>query len=200
MKKVWIISAIFVLIILIGGSFFIFGSDVLDSFGKTNFIDKDSVQNGDGGTNGDGQVTESGIAILNKSGEGSGESGGGGGTPDSVFICNRYQPLQYSLGSFIKDVECLVNGTTECEKIRVECSTELYNLDYDASGVFKIKYSLTSEGEILGYDFDDGNVGARNTDVLNVEFVEEGSFDVDKMGCLIDMDSVPQKCVDGYWN
>lgn len=193
----WVVWIVFVLAVFVGGVFFIFEINVLNGSGEGTSFNKDSVvKGGYVNTHGHEQNITNGTEILEKEG---GDSRGGI-SRDSVFICNRYQPLQYSIGSFIQDVECLVNGTTGCDKIKVKCSSELYNLDYNTGGVFGIRYSLTSGGDILDYDIDSGRVEPRRAEVFSVEFVKSGSFNVDNMGCLIDMDSVARKCIDGYWS
>lgn len=196
-RNMWIVLVIFILAVFVSGVLFIFGDSVLDGSVKDIFFSKDSVvKSGDDSAGADvwNNVDEVGF-----SGEG-GSEGSGGGSSDSVFICSKYQPLQYSLGSFVQDVVCLVNGTVECDKVSVKCSSELYNLDYDSGGVFGVRYSLAYSGEVLDYDVDSGNVGPRSAEVLNVEFAREGSFNVDDIVCLVDMDSVARKCVEGYWS
>ena len=189
MKWLWVVLVVFGLVATVGfGAFFVFGDEVLKAVGDDRFFGGDSYSD-------DREYDDGGDLVEGDEGfvSGGGGSVGGGGDSDDVYICPT-DPLQYSLTKFISDVECLVYGVGGCESVKMVCSAELRNLDYEVGGIFGIEYSLVSDGEILEARVIETDIAPRAKSVFRTEIFVEGEFDVGALECAIDMENVPVKC------
>jgi len=180
-------------VIVFAGTFFVFGNDLLDTVGDGEFF-AGSSRSADAGDRGVENVNNLGDDRMVSSG-GGGSGGASSSSDDSSEVTCPMQQVQYSLGNFVEKAECLLYGVGGCEKVKVICSAELYNLDRDVGGLFGIQYSLTSGNEVLEVKVVEADVGTRSRVILRTEIVKDGLFDVGKLGCSIDMESVPMKCI-----
>ena len=191
MKRVYIGLAVIGVLVFVLGWIFVFGDKVLDSVDSGEFLGRDSYVDKERGEAENGeQVIEDERRELEDVVKGEAD---GAGEPSESEVGYRTQQVQYSLRNFVESVECLENGTTKCNKIGVNCSVEVYNLDHEVGGIFGIRYSLISDEKELDSEVAEKDIGVGEMGVLKVGFVREGSFgfDVD-WGCSIDMESVPQ--------
>ncbi len=134
-----------------------------------------------------------GGAVEDLGGDSDGDGGGSSG--DVGFVCSEWQPVQYSLGNFFENIECLVYGVDGCERVRAVCGSELFNLDYDLGGVFEIRHSLFSGDDEIEFEIIEENVGTRERAVLRTEIMLDGLFDVGSLECVVNTERVPQLCV-----
>ncbi len=188
--------------VLAGGALFIFGSDAIDflnrEYGMMPASDDDR-----GGSSDEGEVSVNieGSDVEDLGGSGASGGGGGGGSGGgndggSVgFICSEWQPVQYSLGNFFENIECLVYGVGGCDKVKATCGSEVFNLDYDIGGVFGIRHSLFSGDDEIGFDIVEKEVRSRDRKTLRTEIILEGSFDVGSLKCVVDSGKIPEKCL-----
>ena len=129
------------------------------------------------------------------SGDSDSTSGGNSGEGDSESSCVSWQPVQYSLGNFVKNIVCLTSGVEGCERAKAVCSVEVSNLDYGFDGTFGIEFSLFSENEEIEARVVEEDVGGRGWMTLETEIIVDGNFDVEELKCVIDVNSVPKKCL-----
>lgn len=189
----------FVLTVLIAVGFvFIFGEDAIDNpFGYLPF-------SGSNGVNND-KINENANDVFGSSNGGGGASGSSsGGESGSSFVCNGWEDVQYSIGNFIENIECLVYGINGCERVRAVCGSDVYNLDSDVGGAFAIRYSVYS-GDTLGEEYDshegelsyevvEKDIGANSKGTFVSEMTLDGEFDTSNLKCVVDKESVPTKC------
>ncbi len=175
-------------VVLAGGLLFIFGEDTpkVLGFGKQGMEDSERADLGsDEGIDSDSSGNLSGefeVGVIE------GDSG-------SIFVCSEWKQVQYSLGDFFEEIECLVYGVEGCESVRAVCGSEVFNLDYETGGVFKIRHSVFSGDQEVGFEIIEENVGARGRVALRAEIELEGIFDVGSLKCVVDSDSIVHKCV-----
>jgi hypothetical protein len=176
-------------VVLGGGLFFIFGEDTPEVLG----FDKLGI----GGDEQDDLRSDEN-ADLDSSGNVSGESEENVsivGSGSDRFICSEWSQVQYSLGNFFEEIECLVYGVEGCESVRATCGSEVFNLDYETGGAFRIRHSVFSGDQEIEFEIVEENVGARGRATLRAEVEMEGVFDVGSLRCIVDSDSIPHKCI-----
>lgn len=79
------------------------------------------------------------------SGLSSGSSAGGGGSSGSSLpgtTCNELQ-ISYAIQKITKEPKCLEYNGENCINGELNCTAEIYNLDYNLSGNFKIEIIFT---------------------------------------------------------
>jgi len=155
---------------------------------------------------------DAGTGFLKESSEGVGSVGDdevlGGGSDNvvaeeeevlnesEVEVDCEVEPVQYSLKNFVEEVECLDGVDSDCVEVRMNCSVEIYNFDEGVDDTFIVGFSLIDLEEVmLASDVVEMSVSVGASEVLGLEFVESGSFDVGDLGCDIRMNRVPEKCV-----
>ena len=191
MKRMWLGWGGFIVLFVIFSVVFVFGDNIFEAVEDGRpFLGESSASGGDVVTVDD--VLSEGAVEDVVAGESGGE-GGGDGDEESVSGCTRFQYVQYSLSNFVEEAECLVYGVGGCEQVRIVCSSKVFNMDYEIGGNFGIVYSLTSGNETIGSERMGKEVGARTGDVLRVEVVKDGLFDISSLGCSIDMEIVPKR-------
>lgn len=195
MKRMWIVWGGFIVLFVVFGVVFVFGDKIFEVvedrspfFGESLASGEDDVSVDDVDLNGD----EIDGVVAGDSSEGGGE-GSGGSSGGSSPGCTRFQYVQYSLSNFVEEAECLVYGVGGCEQVRIVCSSKIFNMDYEIGGNFGIVYSLTSGNDSIGSERMEKEVEARTSDVLRVEVIKDGLFDVNSLGCSIDMEIVPKR-------
>ena len=198
MRRIFV-GLIGVVLFFVLGVFFILGDQVFDSSSDYGFFGGDSSFGGDGD-----EAEVLGEDSVGVAGGESGSGGGSDGSEESDVGCVT-QPVQYSLKNFVEDVECLLEDEGVCVEARVNCSVEVYNFDEgvgpqgDDSGepdLFGVEFSLVDyRGMTLDSGVVERSVGVGVSEILGLEFVYVGSFDVGDLGCGIEMERVPGKCV-----
>jgi len=190
-----------VTVVLVVGIFFVFGEDTLNVF---DFKDQDAVgsgqddfKGGDFDVGDDGVESDSGEVASSSGGGGGGSSSGdsGDGDEDIGFVCSDWRPVQYSLGNFVDDIECLVYGIDGCEKVKATCGSQVFNLDYATGGIFGIRHSVFLGDEEVSFKVIEENVGPRGRVALRAEMVLDGIFDVGNLKCVVDSERIPEHCV-----
>ncbi|NPE26847.1 hypothetical protein HNV12_02485 [Methanococcoides sp. SA1] len=187
-RKNIFIGSIIAVLFLVLGFLFVFGDDILsvtkESVSqKENFGDK-------------GKVDEGGVNTL---------SGGigdvflienNGSNETFVEVICGTQPVQYSLKNFVEDVNCLSGTDLECTQAVINCSVEIYNFDLSVDDLFAIEFSLVDSEEVkLESNIIERVVGIGAFEILVSEFIYEGNFDVNDLGCGVAMERIPRKCV-----
>jgi hypothetical protein len=118
-----------------------------------------------------------------------------GSTPSGEEPCSMDQ-ISYSLKNFNESFECLNhNSNSECIDLIAECSVEIHNLDSENStGVFKISYSIISEGEILGIDYFEETIPLGEFRIFNPKFTFGNSEGLsESLDCKIMIEDIPKK-------
>ncbi len=198
MRSIYLgIISIISLVIFIALCFvFVFGENSLDVIkGKNLDIEATASDNDDSLIIDSNINNEKKLTIDSDSSSNEGGGGGGLSKEDSGFICNKLQPVQYSLKNFVEDISCLENIDNKCVSVAINCSVEVYNLDHVVSGIFGIKYSVVSGEDIFEEKIDEKNIMIGDMEILNAEFLLNGSFDIEDLKCSIDMNSIPNKCI-----
>ena len=188
-----------VAVVLAGGMFFVFGEGTLNVF---DFKNQDAVdggqynfRGGDFDVEDDGVLSDSGEVASSSGGGGGGSSSGDSGDEDIGFVCSDWKPVQYSLGNFVDDIECLVYGIDGCEKVKAVCGSQVLNLDYATGGIFGIRHSVFLGDEEVSFKVIEENVGPRGRVTLRAEMMLEGVFDVGSLKCVVDSERIPEYCV-----
>jgi hypothetical protein len=188
----WSIVVFGAVALLVGGMFFVFGKDTVNVIvGEKRVVDSDGEIIPDDVLNSEEKIVPYGGA----GGGASGGSGGGGGVEGMDPSCERWYPVDYSLGKFFEKIECLVEGDSGCESVKASCGSEVTNLDYSIGGIFSVRNSLISNGEEVGFGVGSENIAARGFVNIGNEILVDGVFDIENLSCIVNVESVPLKCV-----
>lgn len=181
-----------VILLVAGGLIFVFGEDIIEH--PLDYLPfKDSV--GIGYESNDDFVEGEDAASFGGGGGGGGGGAAEGGIVTKEPVCLRWEPVQYSIGDFDENIECLVYGIGICNKIKGKCYAQVKNLDDEVSGTFDIRFSLSSGGfEEAYYEIVSEEIGAKEKVLLGTDFEIEGEFDMASLEFVIDTESVPQRC------
>jgi hypothetical protein len=176
------------------GVLFVYGGNAFDVLGDVGGFfsgeDEDILKDNEDPNSGDGRAGAGG-------GSGGGGSGGGTGTGEEDSACSYWGPIQYSLGEFEENIECLIYGVEGCEKVKATCTAELRNLNDNVGGVFGIRFSLFSGGFPVISEIVEENLGPRERVVMRGEMMLEGDvYDVSSLECVTESEFIPVKCFD----
>lgn len=86
------------------------------------------------------------IQNISSSGSSGGSAGGGGSPSASVTSCSIH-PISYSIHNINKDFECLDYQGGVCLSKSINCSAEVYNLDAEISGTFRIELKFVDRSQ-----------------------------------------------------
>lgn len=186
---VWLIVIGVSVSVLIAGELFIFGIGSLSEDDGSFFEENSYVDDSEEVSLSDEEQ------VVSSEGAGGGSGGASGGEAGAGFVCSKWQPVQYSLGEFDENIECLVYGVGVCNRVKASCGVEVFNLDYDIEGIFGIRFSLFSGDDEIAFEVVDADVGAREREALDAEIFLDGEFDVGSLKCVIDSDRVPRECL-----
>lgn len=132
-------------------------------------------------------------------GAGSTESSKGISGGDEALIdsgCN-IRSVPYALKNFKENVVCLEWDSDGCIRLSVNCSVEIYNLDDDFSGDFKIRYALLddSQNELEVKSLSD-RVGFGEYELFMLNFVRNDVGEIgEDLSCFFSIIDVPKKQV-----
>jgi len=180
-----------VFIVAAASGLFVFGGDVLKIYNNEDVIETISGLKDKGED--DNRVLGSGD---NGGVESSGESGDSSGTSESVLEGNcGTQQVQYSLKNFNKNILCLEYAGTDCVKINVNCSVDLYNFEEGVDDIFGVEYSIIDLSDNkLDSRLVEGEVSVGTSRIISTEFILENESGVSEdLECVFDIGTVPEK-------
>ena len=194
MKGVYValITVVVLAVVVAGGVLFVFGGNVFPAE-EVKAATSDNARVAI-------DILENEDNIEDKTNDAIDSSGGGGGASsdsiDGVVDSGCVlQPVQYSLGEFVEQIECLFYGVDGCERVLAICESEIFNLDYDFGGDFVIKQSLFDGEDELDFELIEENVDARERVALRSEISLDGDFDVESLRCVVDSVEIPSRCL-----
>jgi len=121
----------------------------------------------------------------NPSGLGDSENSESSIVNDYSFNGCYNQQISYAVKNLIVDEECI----GDCDEKIVICSFDVFNLDYDTSGIFGFNVYLKNNDEIIASDYKEAFIEFRS----NETFINEFTIQNQEVSCVYAREVIPIK-------
>ena len=95
------------------------------------------------------------------------------------------QQISYAVKNLILDEECI----GDCDEKKIICTFDVFNLDYETSGVFGFNVYLKNADEIIASDYKEAFIDPRG----NETFINEFTIQNQEISCVYAREIIPIK-------